>query len=429
MLTLRQAIPAAGMLFLAFATHCAAQAPPPVFTTLYQFQGGNDGSEPFAPVVIGAGGILYGTTLHGGSSQDTGTIFSLTPPASPGGSWTEAVLHSFGAGSDGFSPHGLAIDRNGVLYGTTQGGGASQVGTVYSLTPPLSPGGVWTETILHSFHGGADGDGGDPIGIPVIGSGRVLYGTTRVGGAYGHGTAFALTPAAGGLWTETVLYSFGAAGSDGGAYPLAGLAMGSGGVLYGTTSGGAPPATEGTVFSLTPPAAPGSPWTETTLYVFSGGADGGSPYYGRLAIDSSGVLYGTTLRGGTNNLGVAFSLTPPAVPGGTWSEAALYNFSHNSGQKPETGLVLSGAGKLLYGTTPNGGTTPGATGTVFQLTPPASPGGAWTYTELHSFPASQHAFPAAAVTIGSGGVIYGTTSGCCVSGAPANGGTVFSVAR
>jgi uncharacterized repeat protein (TIGR03803 family) len=162
---------------------------------LYRFAGGtSDGANPYAGVVIGAKGVLYGTTDLGGTSNN-GTVFSLTPPASPGGSWIEAVLHNFIGGTDGANPQtDVVIGRNGMLYGTTSLGGASNSGTVFSLTPPASPGGSWTEAVLYSFTGGSDG--GLPAGAVTIGGrGMILYGTTEVGGtSQNYGTVFLLTP-------------------------------------------------------------------------------------------------------------------------------------------------------------------------------------------------------------------------------------------
>jgi uncharacterized repeat protein (TIGR03803 family) len=275
-------------------------------TTLYTFTGGNDGRSPDA-VVIGSGGVLYGTTSYGGTSN-YGTVYSLTPPTSPGGAWTETVLYSFAGGSDGEYPNaGVVIGSGGVLYGTTQSGGTgpcsfpgSGCGTVYSLTPPASPGGAWIETVLHQF-GANSGDGLNPhqAGL-VIGSGGVLYGTTSNGGtgpcnsSYdgpGCGTVYSLTPptSPSGAWTETVLYSF--TGSDGND-PIAGVVIGSGGVLYGVLE-------YDSVYSLTPPTSPSGAWTETNLNHFGAGGlyDAEYPNAG-VVIGSGGVLYGTTLWGG-----------------------------------------------------------------------------------------------------------------------------------
>lgn len=175
------------------------------------------------------------------------------------------------------------MGADGVLYGTS-GGGAVGGGTVFALIPPVSAGGVWTERVLHSF--GSAGDGAYPTGGVTIGkrsSGApVLYGTTAGGGASGNGTVYTLTPVSvpSGAWTETVLYSF--AGGNDGAYPNAGVTIGTNGVLYGTTvlggNGGCPQC--GTVFSLTPSTSSVAAWTETVLYTFTLGPDGVFPIRG-----------------------------------------------------------------------------------------------------------------------------------------------------
>jgi hypothetical protein len=209
------------------------------FKTLYSFTGQPDGANPSAYAGLIGSGVLYGTTQYGGtgpctlnSSTGCGTVFSLTPPTSPGGSWTEAVLYSFLGGSDGNSPEGgVAIGSGGVLYGTTEGG-TSPNGTAFRLKPPTSPGGSWTEKVLDQI-------GGNPVAGLVIGSGGVLYGTTLDGGTSLAGTVFSITPptSPGGSWTETLLHTFDASPGDGYS-PYSDVVIGSGGVLYGTTSGG-----------------------------------------------------------------------------------------------------------------------------------------------------------------------------------------------
>lgn len=304
-------------------------------------------------------------------------VFSLTPPTDPGGTWTEAVLCSFtGINGDGDGPEpGVVIGKGGVLYGTTVGGGTSNYGTVFSLTPPSSPGGAWTKTILYSF-AGPPSDGYDGDGV-VIGGGGVLYGANAYGGAApcssfatGCGNVFSLTPPMipGGAWTETVLYNF--SGIPDGAEPV-GVAIGDGGVLYGTTAFGGNSLCEGnlgcgSVFELMPPTAPGGSWTETLLHSFNpgNGSDGEDPV-GGVAIGSGGVLYGTTQIGGTMAFGTVFSLAPPASPAGAWTETILHNFTRNSngGADPEALVIGGGA---LYGTTSGNRVD---AGTVFALKP------------------------------------------------------------
>jgi uncharacterized repeat protein (TIGR03803 family) len=382
--------------------------------SLYSFAGGNDGAGPAAPVTIGRGNVLYGTTVEGGPSN-LGTVFSLTPSATPGGPWTEEAIYTFAGGADGANPRTGLVAYSGLFYGVTEAGGTPGFGTVFSLK--RSGSGGWTEKVLYSFNNGKDG--AYPQGLLLLSKGGVLYGTTTYGGKYGRGTVYSLTKpgSAGGSWTEAVVHDFGASGD--GANPYAGLVVGSGGVLYGTTySGGS--ASSGTVYSLTPPATTGAPWTEAVIFSFTGAGDGGNPYAGVL-VGQGGVLYGTTHGGGSQHGGVVFSLTPPVTPGDPWTEAVLYDFAFVSGQLPRGGLVLrSGA---LYGATSVGGRVKGDLGTLFALLPPASAGDPWVYNVLHTFMGPDGATPLGGLALSAEGILYGTTS----AGGSSNLGTVFLI--
>ncbi|MGA2742261.1 MAG: choice-of-anchor tandem repeat GloVer-containing protein, partial [Bryobacteraceae bacterium] len=130
---------------------------------------------------------------------------------------------------------------------------------------------------------------------------------------------------------------------------------------------------------------------------------------GALVIASNGVLYGTTQGGGAYGLGSVFELTKPA--GDSWKETVLHSFSGSDGQYPESTLAF-GSGGVLYGTTLGGN---GVAGTIFQLSPPTTSGGAWALTVLHAFPYnsedSQNFSPNGTVLIGTGGTLYATTQG------------------
>jgi uncharacterized repeat protein (TIGR03803 family) len=188
-----------------------------------------DGGNPAANLSK-LNGVLYGTTTIGiGGGASAGTVFSITP------SGTQNVLYNFpyGGAGGGFPAAGLiAID--GILYGTTAYGGSyGNYGTVFGMTPSGSL------TILHDFGSGTDGS--NPF-APLLNVNGKLYGTTKLGGAYGEGTIFKLSLTG----AETIVHSFGQ-GSDG-AMPLAGLTNVKG-TLYGTTSAGGKHG-EGTVFAL-----------------------------------------------------------------------------------------------------------------------------------------------------------------------------------
>jgi len=286
---------------------------------LYNFAGDTDGASPQSSLVIGKGGVLYGTTLYGGTGQcfvyeqptGCGTVFSLTPPKSPGGAWTEAVLYTFTGKGDGAQPNGIALNPGGVLYGTTQVDGIASClngqgcGNVFSLTPPSAPGGSWTLDTIYQF--GSSPDAAHPEAAVLI-DGGVLYGSTGQGGQLGFGTVFSLAPPAapGGAWTETILYDFVNPFVEG-SIPH-GLTLGRNGVIYGTNEAGGS-LRNGTVFSLTPPTAAGGSWTAQALYTFTGGDDGSTPL-GTLVIGNSGVLYGTTGSGGSIANGTVFQLAP-----------------------------------------------------------------------------------------------------------------------
>jgi len=143
--------------------------------------------------MLGESGVLYGTARHGGISA-SGMVFALSPPVDPAGAWTEAVLYNFRGGtSDGSEPGaGVVFGRHGALYGTTDYGGSNNLGTIFSLTPPVFRGRPWTETVLYTFTGLADG--AFPTSTLVVGEDGVVYGTTVNGGYAGGGVVFALAP-------------------------------------------------------------------------------------------------------------------------------------------------------------------------------------------------------------------------------------------
>jgi uncharacterized repeat protein (TIGR03803 family) len=235
-------------------------------------------------------------------------------------------------------------------------------------------GSAWaaTEKVLHTFLGSAHGYWAQG-GLVSDGKGN-LYGTTLLGGAHPNtGTVFQLTPASGGGWKQTVLHSF--SGADG-QQPTASMIFDAAGNLYGTTQyGGA--SGNGVVFKLVPGS--NGRWTETVLYAFSGGTDGGTPE-GSLVIDKKGNLYGTTNVGGDNQCygcGVVFKLAPGSH--GQWIETVLYAFTGgNDGAFPWAGLVSDKAGNL-YGTTQ---TSAGGGGNVFEL---KQSNGNWSLAVLYTF--------------------------------------------
>ena len=337
---------------------------------LYSFTGGSDGAIPFARVIFGPDGTLYGTTNEGGSGGcvdlgGCGTVFHLTPQPRACTTalcpWTETVLYSFEGGPDGAGPaHGdLIFDQAGNIYGTTDTGGTGNCngetcGVVYQLKPS---GSGWTEIVLYSFSGS---DGAVPFNDVIFDNAGNLYGITNAGGLSGYGTVFELTPEGGGRWTESCLYSF-SNGSDG-SYPIAGLIFDqSRSNLYGATSDGGTGG-GGTVFEVTLGA--NCSWTVKTLYSFTGTAGSKCGPRGTLVMDGTGNLYGTTFCDGVKGAGSVFELTPS---GGSWTYTSLHDFTGGSdGANPISNVVFDANGNL-YGTALNGGAH--GYGVVWEITP------------------------------------------------------------
>lgn len=256
--------------------------------TLFSFTC-TDGAYPSAGVIADQSGDVLGTT-YGGGTANMGTVYKLAADG------TESVIHSFTGGSDGSYPYGgLIADGKGNLFGTTYGGGAAGLGTVFEITARGK------EKVLYAFKGGSDA--AYPFARLVEVSGN-LYGTTFYGGGSGCngsgcGTVFEVAKDG----TESVLHAF-AGGSDGQS-PQAGLTADAKGNLYGTTVYGGGTGCSGNgcgiVFKLAPDG------TETTLHAFAG-SDGEGPAADLFA-DGKGNLYGTTFDGGAScDCGVVFKV-------------------------------------------------------------------------------------------------------------------------
>jgi uncharacterized repeat protein (TIGR03803 family) len=405
--------------------------------------GGGDGSGPSGLIADGAGN-LYGT-LARNPGGGCGLVYELTPSLE--GGWNEHVLYQFRCGSlDGMIPaSGLTLDFNGNLYGTTSQGGGYGLGTVFELTPNSN--GTWSESVLYTFTGGADGS--SPAGGLIFDAVGNLYGTTELGGNgwcydnYGEfsgcGVVYELSPKSGG-WKETSLHTFAGAPNDG-AFPAAALIFDQVGNLYGTTTwGGSGPCEDendnfgcGTAFLLSPGLA--GVWSETVLYNFSASAYLASPDTG-LAMDAQGNLYGATDGDGTSTYcpqgcGTVYQLT--SGHGGPWTANVLYDFGgfEEDGRFPVGTLVFDNSGNL-YGTTLYGGGSSACgywrCGTVFKLSP--SSGGGWTEHVVHGFAGPYHdgAVPMAGVILDVSGTLYGTTTlGGIDQGLYTSGGTVFEI--
>ncbi len=412
----------------------------PTYQKLYVFQGGVDGSSSVASLLADGSGAFYGTVEIGGGHGDgqscdltgCGAVFKIVPGASVTQARESIVYGFYGSDyNDGKTPEaGLIRDRQGALYGTTILGGGGLgcehqgCGTVFKLAPN---GFGFKEHVLYVFQGDEDGDI-PAAGLVAEGQGD-LYGTTALGGGvgcfekFGCGIAFKLTRTKAG-YSESVIYRF-QGGADG-ANPYAGLIVGKGGVLFGTTSAGGSGCRQGcgTVFSLSPS---GSSYAERVLYAFKGGSDGGAPMAG-LVIDPHGAMYGTTSGGGGTpcnsgaGCGTVFKLT--RTPTG-YHERLIYRFDAtgtSDGAFPHSGVIIGNDG-ALYGTTTEGGFPGfGGYGTAYMLRP--SPSG-YVETIIDDFGLyANGAYPYGGLTFGPNGALYGTTErGGGGPGCPGVGGS------
>jgi len=313
-------------------------------TVLHNFLGGSDGATPNGGVIENASGRLFGTTTAGGASG-AGTVYALQGK-------TETVLYSFvGGTTDGSDPQaGLAMDKSGNLYGTTSAGGASGNGTVFELVAPKTARGKWTEKVLYSF--GTSTDGAMPVGGVIFDSAGNLYGTTSAGGTGGYGTVFQLQP--GTVWKENILHNFQNAAD--GATPYAGLVSDASGNFYGAATAGGNNG-GGTVFELSPSK---SGFNFSVLTSVPGWGISGT--FRNVVIGPLGSIYATTHCDGANNAGTIYRLTPS---GSSWTYKLLYTFTGGSdGLYSISNLVLMKSG-VLYGTTIDGGTD--GAGTVYAI--------------------------------------------------------------
>ncbi len=268
-----------------------------------------DGAEPYAGLVQASNGVLYGTTNLGGANG-YGTIFKITLAG------TLTTLYSFENSTDGNSPLAALVQAsNGDFYGTTFGDlGSGSYGTIFEITP----GG--TLTTLHTFCTTNCADGENPLSGLMQATDGNFYGVTKYGGANGHGTVYQLVPPpagspAGTLGTLNVLYPFcSQTNSQGyctdGANPVAVLVQGTDGNLYGTTSSGGA-YDLGTVFNI---GLTGTP-TLNTLHSFCAQVngegyctDGDNPLAGLIQA-TNGTFYGVATGDTDNSLGTVFSLS------------------------------------------------------------------------------------------------------------------------
>jgi uncharacterized repeat protein (TIGR03803 family) len=319
-------------------------------TTLYSFTAGFDGANPYSGLITDAAGDLFGTTFQGGPF-DGGTVFEITNTNGTYAS-TPMTLYGFTGAADGANPRAnLIMDAAGDLFGTTWDTGSGNAGTVFEIAK-VNGSYAPTPTTLATFDGT---NGAMPEAGLVMDAAGDLFGTTSTEGANGDGTVFEIKFSNGSYAaTPTTLVSF---ASTDGANPQSTLIMDAAGDLFGTTNAGGAD-NKGTIFEIK--FSNGSyAATPTTLYGFTGGADGETPLAG-VIMDAVGDLFGTTSNAGSGGLGTVFEL---AYTNGSYASALtiVHSFSSADNDGAPYGALTADAKGDLFGTTTF------ADGTVFEI--------------------------------------------------------------
>ncbi len=382
-----------------------------------------NGEYPAGGLVLDSAGNLYGASPYGIGDNcffGCGGIYELSPNSD--GTWTQTILYAFAGSPDAGNPMGVVLDNQGNIFGVSTGGGFSSCGdfgcgAIFELSPEKVG---WSEKVVYRFAAGLPGL--DPGGDIVIDAAGNFLGTTYKTGPFGScyytsgaclGAVYEVSAGSDGEWSATTLYKF-APGKDG-SQPSTSLVADSAGNLYGiTVHGGDYFATTcpfgcGTLYEISP--QPGGGWSENTLYPFPQSVTyGGTNVDGATAdliIDSAGNLYGTSSIGGdlVCNCGYVFEMSPTG--NGEWQQKTLYNFLNGSdGEQPAAALTF-GLNGQLYGTASTG-TGANSSGNVFQLTPNSD--GTWTHSVIHSFDGLDGNGPESALVLDSSGNLYGTTA-------------------
>jgi uncharacterized repeat protein (TIGR03803 family) len=386
----------------------SGQARAASFQLIHTFQGAPDGQGPMSGVVADSQGRLYGTTFSGGVAF-AGTIYRLTPPEAGQSLWTEDILHDvvLAEGSNPRAPVTLGAD--GLIYASTSQGGAYGGGTIFSIRNEVNS----PSTLLHSFD--PQLNGGELATSLVFGAGGLLYGATPIIGLYNQtqfGTDFSLSPL-GDKVEYHVIHAFGQPGdgySPVGLTPLpAGYPEGFVGATHSTmgVSNGS-----GTVYLL-PTTAKGR-GREKVIAAFGPGpfapnSPVSPPIVGQGSI--SNAFYGCLSGGGAFGQGVIYKLTRS---GDSYSTTIIYNFGQHPGdaQVGEYGqcwIVQANSEGRIYGITDAGGANQGG-GAFFVLDPPKRKDGAWSEAVLYNFDPATGSIPIGA-PVKVGEKYYGALEG------------------
>jgi uncharacterized repeat protein (TIGR03803 family) len=366
------------------------------------------GSGAASALVPDGNGFLWGVTPYGGSSIGDGTVFKVEMATNTATSVLE--FSNNGGTNKGQYPQGpLVNDGAGNLWGTANYGATSGEGSVFKIS---SATGILTTVLQFGSLTGVNASISNPWnGLTLDGEGNV-WGIATVGGGAASWAAYKIR-ISDGAFTKVVEQAPGGV-SYKGRYPLAGLAGNSTSPwLWGTTSEGGSN-NLGTLFRYNPGTG-----EYNTVISFTGttGTAPGSKPNGKLFVDSTGVVWGTTETGGAfgspTGYGTIFKYDP-ATGGFTTVQ------SFNSGIRPKGALTGMTDG-FIWGTTSSG--LSGTVGTVFKINP-ATNAVTTVYTFASASSTTNGSEPVCGLVEDASGFVWGTTQR---GGANSNSGMLFKI--
>ncbi|HEX7413912.1 MAG TPA: choice-of-anchor tandem repeat GloVer-containing protein [Bacteroidia bacterium] len=368
-------------------------------TKLFDFDGTTNGSKPhYTNLIQASDGMLYGMTQTGGASN-IGVLFQYNPTAN-----VYTKKFDFAGTTNGSTPYGSLMQASdGMLYGMTSQGGANSAGVLFQYNPATN-----TYTDKLDFVAVAGSNGRIPLGSLMQASDGMLYGMTEAGGIKDSGVIFQYNPS-----TSTYTKKIDFAGNTNGGYPVGSLMQASDGMLYGMTQNGGVN-NWGTLFQYDPATN-----TLTKKFDFTDTANGRIPT-GSLMQASDGMIYGMTTGGGTIAEGVLFQYNPAT---NTYTKKLNFGAGAATTGKFGYGTLMQATDGMLYGMTQSGGTS--GRGNIFQYNPVTS-----TYTmEFDFFGGTMGSSTTGTLMQASNGMIYGMankggTSTNCTGGC----GTLFKYA-
>ncbi len=374
-------------------------------TTLLDFTGAAGavpGSRPTAALRAGEAGIWWGTTSAGGAGG-FGTIFRYSVA---GGGFSSVAQFTGAAGAvpGRFPKVALAPDGAGSFWGTTNAGGANNYGTIFKINSNTL---VFSSLVQFT---GVDGlmSGSTPYGALVMDQAGSFRGVTTDGGSSRLGTIYTINATTGAF--QSVLNFVKTQGATAASNPGTGLIAGPDGLLWGTSENGGE-ANAGTLFTVNSVTG-----ATSNVLIFTGiaGAVPGANPAAELLSDKLGNMWGTTAAGGVSNFGIVFKINAE-----TKVFTLIFEFTGPNGRNPSGRLVLDESG-VLWGTTSEGGSEQG--GTIFKINPVTG-----VLTTMVNFTGTSGAFlgdgPSTGLTADGTGFFWGTT----YEGGDSNLGTIFKI--